>query len=316
MESLTTTDQIFLKRLTELIYANLIDENFGVHELARQAGMSHYQLRKKVHTVTGKTIIHFMRETRLRKAFEMLQNNELTVADIAYRNGFGSATYFTATFTEYYGYSPAKVKRGDVDVNCELKKVHNLSGHGKKRLPRFIIFTISAGSLLILYLFSFFKPNYAKENTASVFLSVPYKNSIAALPFKNLSDSAGNQHFADGLTEDILTHLSMVEDMKVVSEKSVEQFRGTTLSSDEIAVKLQVNYIIEGSIQKSGNTFRLWIQLIDASRNTQLFSEVYSGRYSENMFDFQTNTAKQVSDKITAAIAGQEKSGQKGKLKM
>jgi TolB-like protein/AraC-like DNA-binding protein len=308
MEEFSSNDHIFITRLTEIIHANLANEKFGVIDLAGLAGMSHYQLSKKVHFVTGKTVIQYMRETRLRKALEMLKNNELTVAEIAYRNGFGSATYFSATFTDYYGYSPVKVKRGEIDISEDIVSDYHPVITGKKRPGRVAAFSISGGIILILIMFSFFPVKSVKESTASVFLSPPYKESIAVLPFRNLSDSAGNLHFANGIAEDLLTQLSLYTDLKVVSRTSVEQFRITTLSAPEIARKLQVNYIIEGSLQKSGNTFRLWIQLIDAKDNTHLLSEVYNGKYSGDMFDFQTTTARIMAEKIKAAILNQENS--------
>jgi TolB-like protein/AraC-like DNA-binding protein len=306
MEDHTSNDQIFLTRLTEIIHSNLANERFGVNELAGQAGMSHYQLSKKVHSVTGKTVIQYMRETRIKKALEMLKNNELTVAEVAYRNGFGSATYFTATFTEFYGYSPVKVKRGEIIVSEEMVTDYHPVIADKKRPGRVTVFSISGGLILIIFMFWLFPVKSGQESTASVFLSTPYKESIAVLPFRNLSDSTGNQNLADGIAEDLLTQLSLGKDLKVVSRTSVERFRVTTHSVPEIARKLEVNYIIEGSIQKSGNAFRLWIQLIDATDNTHVFSEVYSGKYSEDMFDFQAETARSVSEKVKAAILKKE----------
>jgi TolB-like protein/AraC-like DNA-binding protein len=306
MNMLSSKDQVFMTSLTEIIHANLSNERFGVNELASQAGMSHYQLSKKIHSVTGKTVIHYLRETRLRKALAMLKNNELTVAEIAYRNGFGSATYFTATFTDYYGYSPIKVKRGEIEISEDTIINSHPVNTSKIRPGRIVVFSISGGLVLILLLFSLFPVKSEKEIAASIFISAPYKESIAVLPFRNLSDSTGNLHFADGIAEDLLTQLSMDRDLKVMSRTSVEQFRITTLSLPEIARKLEVNYIIEGSIQKSGNTFRLWIQLIDTRDNTHLLSEVYNGKYSGDMFDFQANTARSVTEKVKAAIMKQE----------
>lgn len=305
MERLASRDQVFMTRLTEILHANLANENFGVNDFALQSGMSHYQLSKRIHSVTGKTIIHFIRETRLRKALEMLQENELTVAEIAYKNGFGSATYFTSTFTEHFGYSPVRVKKGDIDVSGELNYYNHQSAKYKNRIPGIFFFRGSGAFLMILFLFCLFLVNSEKRSTFSVFLSA-YNNTVAVLPFKNLSDSTGNQYFADGISEDILTYLSMVDDLKVVSRTSVEQFRVTTLSASEIASKLKVNYIIEGSIQKSGNSFRLWIQLIDARSSTHLFSEVYNGRYTDDMLGFQTNTASLLAVKIKATILNKQ----------
>ena len=153
MEERHSHDQIFMTRLTEIIHSNLANEKFGVNELASISGMSHYQLSKKVHSVAGKTVNQYIRETRLKKAFEMLRQNEMTVAEIAYRNGFGSATYFTATFTEYFGYPPVKVKKGEIDIPDNTVTDYYPVKSNKKQPGRVAVLSISGGLVLILLLF-------------------------------------------------------------------------------------------------------------------------------------------------------------------
>src|SRR5512133_1898151 len=103
-------DENLLACLTDIILANLGNENFGVNDLAQQAGMSHYVLSRKLHAVSGKTINQLIREVRLNKAHEILQNENITAAEVAYRTGFGSPTYFNTCFNEFFGYPPGKMK--------------------------------------------------------------------------------------------------------------------------------------------------------------------------------------------------------------
>ena len=88
-------DQILIRKLKEIILANLENENFGVKELANESGMSQYRLNRRLHSISNKTIKQYIRETRLRKALEMLHNEELTAAEVSYRVGFSSPAYFT-----------------------------------------------------------------------------------------------------------------------------------------------------------------------------------------------------------------------------
>ena len=76
-------DQIFISKLTEITLANLSDENFGVNEFAHELGISHHILRRRLHRITNKTINQFIRETRLQKALEMLQNDKVKASDVA-----------------------------------------------------------------------------------------------------------------------------------------------------------------------------------------------------------------------------------------
>ena len=91
-----------------------------------------------------------------------------------------------------------------------------------------------------------------------IHLKQPEK-SIAVLPFKNLSDTLANQYFIDGLIEKILTDLCRMHELRVISRTSAEQFRGSGKSAREIGKKLDVDYIVRGSGQKSGNIFRLGV---------------------------------------------------------
>ena len=88
----------FLRKLSSLIEANLENERFGVSELARETGMSRSNLHRKVKSITGNSVSQLIREIRLKKAMELLKQGDFTASEIAYRVGFGSATYFSKCF--------------------------------------------------------------------------------------------------------------------------------------------------------------------------------------------------------------------------
>jgi AraC-like DNA-binding protein len=107
-------DQQFLDRLTEIVNANLSNEQFTVSEFAREAGLSHPSLHRKLKKISNQSVSQFIRELRLKKAMELLQSQAGTVAEIAYEVGFGSSTYFSKCFHEFYGYPPGEAgKRMD-----------------------------------------------------------------------------------------------------------------------------------------------------------------------------------------------------------
>ena len=111
--TLRTCDQVFLNKINAIIRENIDNEMFGVKDLAFQTGLSHYQLCKRINSLTGKTTVQFIRIQRLENAMTMLKDGNLTVAKIAFKNGFGSAAYFTYVFSGYYKTSPVSIKRGD-----------------------------------------------------------------------------------------------------------------------------------------------------------------------------------------------------------
>ena len=109
--------------------------------------------------------------------------------------------------------------------------------------------------------------------------------------------------------EEILADLSKIHDLKVISRTSVEPFRGTNKSSSEIAKKLKVDYLVEGSGQKYGNTFRLRVQLIEASTDRHIWTESYEQdiKKVKDIFGIQSQIAQLIAAELQAVITPEEK---------
>lgn len=117
-------EQKYLKKLTEIVEGNFSNPSFGVAELAREMGLSHSSLHRKLKAIARQTISQFIRETRLRRAMELLQLQAGTVAEVAFGVGFGSTTYFSKCFHDYFGYPPGKVKKrfvSTLDSGSQIK---------------------------------------------------------------------------------------------------------------------------------------------------------------------------------------------------
>ena len=104
-------DHEFIRKLSEIVLANLQNENFGVDDLAREAGLSRSALHRRLLEIKHENISHFIREVRLKRAMELLQHHAGHASEIAYQVGFGSPSYFNKCFHEYYGYPPGEVKK-------------------------------------------------------------------------------------------------------------------------------------------------------------------------------------------------------------
>ncbi len=108
------------------------------------------------------------------------------------------------------------------------------------------------------------------------------EKSIAVLPFINDSQNDSTTYFMDGVMEEILTNLQTVKDLRVISRTSTDQYKGPNKPTiPEIAKKLGVNYIMEGSGQKSGNKFRLRVQLIRAFKESHLWGNLMNRKILE-----------------------------------
>ena len=128
---------------------------------------------------------------------------------------------------------------------------------------------------------------------------LPGKPSIAVLPFKNMSDDPGQEHFSDGLTEDIITDLSQLEDLIVIARASVFTYKGKPVKVQQVARELGVQYVLEGSVRKSGDRVRITAQLVDGKTGHHLWAERYD-RDLKDIFALQDEIAQ----KIRATLAG------------
>jgi len=136
------------------------------------------------------------------------------------------------------------------------------------------------------------------------------EKSIAVLPFFNDSPDEENTHFINGIMEETLNNLQINKNLRVVSRSSVEQYRGKDRPAiPAIAKHLDVNYIVEGSGQKYGNSVRLRVQLIEAVTDKHLWAESYEREITEtrDIFDLQSQIAESIASELKAIITPEEK---------
>src|SRR5947207_9848767 len=121
------------------------------------------------------------------------------------------------------------------------------------------------------------------RNRAQSTLTAPEK-SIAVLPFANLSEDKANAYFAEGIQDEILTRLSKIADLKVISRTSTQHFKSAPGNLSEIAKQLGVAYILEGSVQKSGDAVRVNVQLIKAANDSHLCADTFDRKLIDVFF--------------------------------
>lgn len=122
-------------------------------------------------------------------------------------------------------------------------------------------------------------------------------NSIAVLPFSSLSSDPENEYFCDGITEELLNVLAKIEGLQVTSRTSSFAFKGKNEDVREIAAKLNVQKILEGSVRKTGNKVRITAQLINSADGYHLWSETYD-RSLEDIFALQDDIAREIANKL------------------
>jgi adenylate cyclase len=124
-------------------------------------------------------------------------------------------------------------------------------------------------------------------------LRSPEKPSIAVLPFDNLSGDPDQQYFADGLTEDILTALSRFSQLTVIARNSTFVYKGRAVKIDDVGRDLNVRYVLEGSVRRSGNRVRVTAQLIEATTAAHIWAERYD-RTIADIFELQDEITERI----------------------
>jgi TolB-like protein/class 3 adenylate cyclase len=130
-------------------------------------------------------------------------------------------------------------------------------------------------------------------------------NSIVVLPFRNMSSDPEQEYMSDGIAEDLLNLLAQIPELTVISRTSAFSFKGRDdLTIPQIAAELGVAHVLEGSVQRAGNTIRITAQLIDAQSDAHLFSEQYT-RTLDDIFAVQDEIARRVVSELRVTLLGE-----------
>ena len=165
----------------------------------------------------------------------------------------------------------------------------------KKAVP----LTVGVIAILILIVVYF---AFLKQKGPTTIIGKP---SIAVLYLENLSENKEDEYFASGMTEDIITQLSKIGGLLVASRSDIEQFQNKAVNLKEVANKLRVNYIMEGSVRKYGDKIRISCQLIKASDGFHVWADSYD-RQIEDLFAIQADVAKSVAQALKVALVPAE----------
>jgi len=177
-----------------------------------------------------------------------------------------------------------------------------------KRLPKTtlaIIAVVAIAGAVILYQFVL-RPSHPKKEVASkekMAFPLPDVPSIAVLPFVNMSEDPKQEFLCDGMTEEIITALSKVPGMFVIARNSTFIYKGKPVEVKQVSEKLGVRYVLEGSLQRSGDRVRITAQLIDALKGDHLWAESYD-RELKDIFALQDEITTKILTATRAKLTG------------
>ena len=194
---------------------------------------------------------------------------------------------------------PAARPAGASQLTAKLQAIRNsLSGRSK------IIARLAIAAALVAFAIVAVIWNSHRQSTTTV-VPIPEK-SIAVLPFENFSDDKENAYFADDVQDEILTDLTRVADLKVISRRSVAQYRDTKQSIREIGRVLGVAHVLAGSVRKAAGRIHVTVQLIDARNEAETWAEKYD-RDVADVFLIQSDISQEIVSRLKAALSPEEK---------
>ncbi|MCY1633288.1 helix-turn-helix domain-containing protein [Marinifilum sp. D737] len=296
MKDLSSIDDQFLRKIHQNIEANFADEDFSVNELAQNVGLSRSMLHRKLTKTCGKSASELIKEIRLAHAKTMLENNVATVSEIAYQVGFRNPSYFNKVFKSHYKVSPGDIKKGiNISSKGQLKLFSRLQPANPNKYVSKFVFPV-----LILCIIVF-----AGAYISGLFNSK--ESSIAVLPLHNLTGSADNNYFVDGMHDALIGKLGQFSSLRVISRTSTLRYRDDQKLLSDIANELEVNCIVEGSVINVDDSIRILIQLIDVfPEERHLLAKEYKDEV-KNVFAVQTSVIKDIADEIKLELSDKEK---------
>jgi TolB-like protein/DNA-binding winged helix-turn-helix (wHTH) protein/Tfp pilus assembly protein PilF len=129
--------------------------------------------------------------------------------------------------------------------------------------------------------------------------------SVAVLPLQNLSNDASQEYFVDGMTDELITDLAQIRELKVVSKTSVMQYKGTRFTLPQIGRDLGVDAVVEGSVLRSGDRVRITAQLIRASTDRHIWAESYDGDLKD-VLSLQARVAESITNQVKLNLTAEE----------
>jgi non-specific serine/threonine protein kinase len=197
-----------------------------------------------------------------------------------------------------------------VALAIDLNLILQLAGiPGKKLLIRIAAFLLGVAWIVFKSLqWAASTPDAAvKKFDISKLAEIKPEKSIVVLPFTDLSPQKDQEYFCDGMTEEIIADLSQVHKLLVISRSSAMTFKGSSKTVRDIAKELNIRYVMEGSVRKSGNDLRITAQLIDAASDAHLWAEKYSGTL-DDVFAIQEKVSGAIVDALKLTLTADEKS--------
>lgn len=194
----------------------------------------------------------------------------------------------------------------DIQPSITAAKTPKATSRDPKYRTLTVVCLVIAASVLILWLLQLPRPATSEaplDEISSAIARPALDNSVAVLPFADLSPNGNQQYFSDGLAEEILNALATVEELSVAGRTSSFAYRDGAQSVKEIGEALNVNFLLEGSVRKQDDTVRVTAQLVRVADGYHVWSKTFDGDLND-IFEYQESVARSIASELSPASAG------------
>jgi TolB-like protein/Tfp pilus assembly protein PilF len=201
---------------------------------------------------------------------------------------------FLADVTEV---SPGQIETAPADIGSEDSAARSDLRPVKPRSPRIVAATLIGAALLLV-------AAVAIWIRSTLTTRLPSIRSLAVLPLENLSGDAAQDYFADGMTDELITHLAQIRDLRVISRSSMMTYKQSRKPLAEIARELDVQAVVEGGVMRSGERVRITAQLIRVPADEHIWAHSYEGDLRDTLV-VQNQVAQAIADQIRVTVSSQ-----------
>lgn len=306
MPFMNRLDSEILEKLTRYIENNISNSDFSLETVYKELGVSKTRLHRIVKDNTQLSTTLYIRHVRLEKSKALLDDSNLRITEIASLVGIDSPQNFSKYFIQAYGLSPTEYRKRKDNVESleEIKAVveeelqpvavpdsDKTTGRWKWALfGLFVVMVVIGGAYWI-------KGKASSGNSSENYLP-HFDNSIAILPFKSLNQETA---LADGVLEGIHSSLSLIENLKVISQSSSSQYRDTDKTNWQIGDELQVAYVLKGTVKEQSNQVETVLSLIRTQDDIEVWSQRYEGNLQQ-LFNLMNGMVKDIATQLSQKI--------------
>jgi len=201
---------------------------------------------------------------------------------------------FLADVTEV---STGQIGTASADIGTEDSAARGDSRPVKPRSSRIVVATLIGAALLLVAALAIWIRSTSTGRLPSI-------RSLAVLPLENLSGDAAQDYFADGMTDELITHLAQIRDLRVISRSSMMTYKQSRKPLAEIARELDVQAVVEGGVLRSGERVRITAQLIRVPADEHIWAHSYEGDLRDTLL-VQNQVAQAIADQIRVTVSSQ-----------